>query len=562
MGKSKKPFIDKKNSSTYHLLYRSQRDVAGADDKETGDARVVLWPSPGNSKTTDREVLLGESSGSGNGGENTLQVWKSQLSQAGLVDDYDYEKHMKPITGTGIFFEVSGKRGANALSDIRNMDVQEDIVKEVDRQLESIALTADCMDEDIANALFNDFDDAEYEELNDEFVLDAAQVVEGEEDQTFDFAAHIKGLMEKARMESKETTAQLGTIHEQGRVDQDFFARTKALGDRDEEDEYDDDDMDDENDGWDIQGTPGVVPKLTEVEEKALCEMFEETLLEYDSDEIGEGADDTEAMGLLPLEGDKLVEAALDEYLEEKRDEIFMAGGRHYLAGENGLQNIGGSSFAALVGTKMVPLKDLDEDADVQGTIRPISDILGEADEVLGRGKHAPPAEEVFIDGKSYFSERMRNPWDCESILSTYSNLDNNPVTIGAHSSRRRRTTNNKKNKDPPIGDDVEQKKYQQILLSDKTGLPLGVLPVREEGYDDGDDNYGMDTYISVNKGEARSKNESKEEKNLRKLTVKRERQVARMQKKMLKEAFTDEFTKRQQEVMTDDVGGTTVFRF
>lgn len=97
----------------------------------------------------------------------------------------------------------------------------------------------------------------------------------------------------------------------------------------------------------------------------------------------------------------------------------------------------------------------------------------------------------------------------------------------------------------------------QQILLSEKTGLPLGVLPEQVH-----DDDGGMDTFISVNKGEARSKNKNKDDKKMRKLTVKKERQVARMQKKMMKEAFSDEFAKRQQEVAVDDVGGKTVFRF
>lgn len=563
MGKSKKPFIDKKNSSTYHLLYRSQRDVAGAegDDETSGDAGVILWPSPDNNRQTDEKVLLGKKSSHTSNDDDLLQTWKSELSQAGLVDEYDYEKHMKPISGTGIFFDASGKRGGNALADVRSKDIQEDLVNEVDRQLESITLTAECMDEEIANALFGDFDELGYEELNDEFMLDAAQAVEGEEEEGFNFAAHIKGLMEKAKMESEESR-QLATIHEQGRQDQAFFSRTRALGDRDDDD--DDDafaniDGDFEGGEWGIEGTPGVVPKLSEAEEKALCDKFEETLLEYDSDDIGEGADDEEAMGQLPLEGDGQIEAALDEYLEEKKDEIFMAGGRHYLAGENGDPTKGGSGFAALVGTTMVPVKDLDDNADVQGDIRPISDLLGEADEILGSGHRAPPAEEVFIDGKSYYSEKIRNPWDVESILSTYSNLDNNPVTIGAGSSRRRRK-NKKKESDSSVVDDNDDDQCQQqrILLSDKTGLPLGVLPLHE----DKEDEYGADTFISVNKGEARSRHESKEEKRLRKLVVKKERQVARMQKKMMKEAFNDEFMKRQQEVIVDDVGGKTVFRF
>lgn len=559
MGKSKKPFIDKKNSSTYHLLYRSQRDVAEDPDSTTTGTSpgVVLWPSPSNNKATDEKVLLGKSSTS-HGADATLQEWKTQLSQAGLVDDYDYDKHLKPITGTGLFLDSSGKRGVNALADVRSKNIQEDLIQEVDRQLESIALTPDCMDDDIAEALFGEFDPEEYEELNDDFVLDAAQMVndEDEGDAAFDFASHIQSLMQKARMES-EAANQLTTIHEQGRQDQDYFARARALRHRNDDDDDDDDDAhfdDMEYDGgWGIEGTPGVVPKLSDAEEKALCEKFEATLLEYDSDDIGEGADDEEAMGPLPLEGDKQIEAALDEYLEEKKDEIFMAGARHYMQGER----CGGSGFAALVGTKMVPLKEIDDTAELHEGIRPIQEVLGEADDILNGGWRAPPAEEIFIDGKSYFSEKMRNPWDCESILSTYSNLDNNPITIGADAGRRRKKKGKKMSSTTSTDEgEAEQKLHQQILLSDKTGLPLGVLPIRE-----GDETAGLDTYVSVNKGEPRSKDESKDDKRVRKLSVKQERQVARMQKKMMKEAFNDEFTRRQQEVMVNDVGGKSVFR-
>lgn len=567
MGKSKKPFIDKKNSSTYHLLYRSQRDVAEDDPDISGSAAgggdntnagVVLWPSPNNNKVTDQKVLLGKSGSGQDGADATIQNWKAELSQAGLVDEYDYEKHMKPITGTGVFFDSSGNRGGNALADVRSKAVQEDLVNEVDRQLESIALTADCMDDDIAQALFGDFNPDDYEELNDEFVLDAAQVTDDDQAPSFDFAAHIQGLMNKAKMESDETR-QLGTIHEQGRHDQEFFAKSTAIGRSDEDDDEFANLGGDFDGGWDIEGTPGVVPKLSEAQEKALCDKFEETLLEYDSDDIGEGADDEDAMGTLPLEGDKQVEAALDEYLEDKKDGIFMAGARHYMHGDNGSGPArgGGSGFAALVGTKMVPLKQLDDSADVHGDIRPIEDVLGEANDVLRNGRHAPPAEEIFIDGKSYFSEKMRNQWDCESILSTYSNLDNNPVTIGTGGRRRKKKNKKGSSVAPSEDDESAQRQNQQILLSDKTGLPLGVLPIREQ-----DDDGGMETYVSVNKGEARTKDESKEEKHMRKLTVKKERQVARMQKKMMKEAFSDEFTKRQHEVMVDDVGGKTVFRF
>lgn len=551
MGK-KKPFIDKKNSSTYHLLHRSQRDVAGEEEEGGQGGNNVLWPSPDNNRDTDRKVLIGSSAKS-KGGANTttLESWKEELSQVpGLVDDYDYEKHMKPITGTGDFFSAStqSKKVADAVANARSQDIREELTNEVERQLDSIALTADCMDDDIAELLFGDvdFEEGGFEELNDEFVLDAAkEPEEGDDDGAdFDFAAHVRKLMDKAKAEREFAVHpdQLSIIHEQGLKDQEFFSQFKPSG----HDDDDDSGYFDEG-ALEIEGTPGVVPKLSAAEEKALCDKFNETLAEYDSDDIGEGYDDDDVVGPRPLEGDAQVEAALDDYLQEREDEIFIVG-----AGNNNIEQ-GGSGFSALVGTKMVPVKELEETAPVHGAIQPIEDVLGEANEILGSGKAAPPAEEIFIDGKSYFSEKMRNPWDCESILSTYSNLDNNPITI---SSGGRRRKNRKKKDRNQVLEEEEEGYAQQILLSEKTGLPLGVLPTRE--FTGGAD----DTYISVNKGEARRKNETKEQKKARKLQVKKEREMARIQKKMMKEAFSQEFSKRAQEVLVDDVGGKSVFRF
>ncbi|KAL3924889.1 MAG: hypothetical protein SGILL_000769 [Bacillariaceae sp.] len=563
MGK-KKPFIDKKNASTYHILHRSQRDVA-----DGGESEVVLWPSPDNNQATDQSVLLGKNKNEATQlKDETLSDWKAELSKAGLVDDFDYEAKMKPITGSGEYLTniaaTTSKREVGAMLDARGMTIQDEIVQEVDRQLDSIALTADCMDEEIAQALFGDFDAADFEELNDEFVLDAAQEPENDgegEDGGFDFAAHVKSLMDKAKLESEgDPTGQLGlaTIHELGRKDHAFFSNAKQIGKGVHAADDDDDDsgyFDEQHEhGLQIEGTPGIVPKLTAKEEQALCDKFNATLAEYDSDELGEGCDDDDVFGDRPLEGDAQVEAALDDFLQEKEDDIFIQGSRHYMEGNR----TGGSSFAALVGTTMVPAKDIVGASGSSSKIRPITDILGEADQTLADPLHAPPAEEIFIDGKSYFSEKMRNPWDCESILSTYSNLDNNPTTIGESGRRRRR-----KNKKGKGGDDAssiashQQEHIQQILLSDKTGLPLGVLP--ESNYDDGDVD---DTYMSVNKGEPRRKNETAEEKRLRKLNVKKERQLARMQKKMMKEAYNDEFGKRQDQILVDDVGGKSVFRF
>merc|ERR1712170_190228 len=99
-------------------------------------------------------------------------------------------------------------------------------------------------------------------------------------------------------------------------------------------------------------------------------------------------------------------------------------------------------------------------------------------------------------------------------------------------------------------------------ILSNKTGFPLGVLPGPKGGLPEDNDKYGEETFVSVNKGEARKKGETKEEKKARKLMVKQERQIARIQKKMMREAIAEEFGQRAYNEVANDVGGKSVFKY
>jgi protein LTV1 len=514
MGKKKTAFIDKNNSSTYHLLHRSQRDVGG------DGSGVVLWPNPDNSKETDDKVLLN------NPTTGVLAQWKEEMQQVGLVDDYDYEKHMMPITGSGDFFANDGHR-ANALVDPRAVAKEDHEIKEIERQLDSIALTPDCMDSDVAQVLFGEFDDGDFEEILDDFVFTAAQEpTEQEEKEAFDFDAHIQQLMEKARLQKEEKGIE-AEEHDWGRHDQAFFSKGKALNKHEERDDesydYDDDDFE--------GAAPGIVPALNPDEEKALCDKFEQTLLEYDSDEVGDLEEDCRYIGgELQLEGDKHVEAALDQYLVERDDGMFMEAPEYHK----------GSGFFTL----KVPGNDQPEK---------FAEVMAEATDFLRTPELDLPPEEILIDGQSYFSQTSRNPWDCESVLSTYSNLDNNPVTIDG--GRRRGKKKKKQISAQPVVEEEEEEEHVQIRLSNKTGLPLGVLPTKEKG-----DDFDFDTIASVNKGEKRSKTESVNQKKVRKQQIKQERQVARIQKKMMKEAFAAEFVKA--DGATDDMAGKTVFKF
>ena len=184
---------------------------------------------------------------------------------------------------------------------------------------------------------------------------------------------------------------------------------------------------------------------------------------------------------------------------------------------------------------------------------------LAEAEQILANPEMEPaPFEDVLIDGKSYFSERHQNPFDCESILTTYSNLDNNPAVI-SRSGRRR----GKKGSRVSRATDVvpEEEPVTQFVLSSKTGLPLGVLGQDVDDDSDGGWDDGDDTLMSVNKGEARNKNESKAEKKARKTAIKEERRIARLRKKMMKEAFAEEFDRRADAAGDNELAGKSVFR-
>jgi protein LTV1 len=624
MGK-KKPFIDKKNASVYHVVRRSQRDVGTEATAETL-SDFVLMPSPTNNNNNnnpnnnnapreDRKLLASNTNAATDRdktadsdrdqpmGQLTLKrkldfkTLKSQIAAAGLLDETTktYSQYTKPIERSGTYVP------SNILhaSDASNLDTlftdtskntldyaleEAMAVHEVGRMLDSIALTADCMEEDMAQALF-DFEEGQFEEILDDFCITAnKEELEDVDDVNgndrvgtgggggggeFNFEQHIQMLMEKAR--AQESGRDVG-----GReLDDNFFHGITPLHGRiDEEDDDDDDEFDydqydeheeeEEDDYGDENGDSldrHFIGKNDNDEQRTLCQKFEEALLEYDSDDVGnldEECDDI--VGDRPLEGDAQLEAALDEFLTEKEDEILIEGTRR-----NHVRS-GGSGYSALVGKKMINADDLNKldstnnDSllvNIEESKKQMARDLADADAILANPEMDLPPEEILIDGKSYFTATSRSMWDCESILSTYSNLDNNPVVIG----RSKKKKSKKKNENNGNTYGIPEDRPAKIHLSNKTGLPLGTFGNnRNQSSEDNDYDEG-DTFVSINRGEARNRDESKTDKKERKISVKEDRRICRMQKKIMKEAFKDEFQKRGHVAVVDSLGGNTVFR-
>ena len=529
----KKKRFDKKNATHFTIVHRSQRDIT--EDEEGRRSEFVLVRQDGQEVEPEQDLI-------------EMDDLKNKLADLDILaddDEYDYSQHYRSM-GAGDFLNASDGKISDQRLDERAVEVPVETI-EVERMLESINLNPKFMDEDIHDALFN-FEEGDFEEILDDFCVTAAQAPEGTSDETFDYDAHIQAMIEKARASEK------GENSKNFRKDnENFFDGAVPLGRQGGESDDDDDDDDDndfDGDSWnqeydDHHGASDTFctsyqnPKLSPEEDRALLEKFEQTLAEYDSDEVGDLYEIDEEIintGALDVfDESSAINGILDSYLKDKNDDQLF----------EGIQNTarqGGSGYSYLVKGKMVRADQVnaEEDKDeepIETDEESVNNMMEEME---------PPAEEILIDGKSYFTERSVNPWDCESILSTYSTLDNNPAIIG--STRHRKKKAPKGHKLPTISNESTQ-----ILLSNKTGLPMGVLPVTSK----------LEKSLKIQKEQVvRRRGETKEERKARKEAAKQTKQEARLQKKMLKGAFAEEFAKRSASINADDVGCVPVFRY
>ncbi|KAI0660529.1 Low temperature viability protein-domain-containing protein [Cubamyces menziesii] len=174
----------------------------------------------------------------------------------------------------------------------------------------------------------------------------------------------------------------------------------------------------------------------------------------------------------------------------------------------------------------------------ISGKMRPVlpgtaTEKLDTIRKALGEAKIRDDAESEPEDDDILMPldiDDKKDRWDCETILTTYSNLENHPRLIRARS-----------NKPVP-----------KIRLDPKTGLPsVSEEPSSKKqsqldsATDEEDDPRPARVTI------ARKKDETPEEKKARKQAVKAERQARRTEKKATRESFSKE-VKRQVQSLAD----------
>jgi hypothetical protein len=429
----------------------------------------------------------------------------------------------------------------------------------------------------------------------------------------FDWEAHIKMLIAKSNHntgndvvkragfadEFKGVKARRGKKYEDDEESDDAAISDDDGNESDDSGYFDDDLMGEEDDGareFDVNAPiPERVGEAEREKIREVTEQFAALMDEYDSDEIGEleynaggyaggdtdSEDESEDEGgnaavveedldnvpivpdghtlLRDVENDTFINSILDAHLEDKnnKDKDYT-----YMAPK---ERKGGSSYTALINGKLVSANDGNleealENLNVEEETVPAYEQLAIAMERLGEKPVGPDAELRF-DGKSYYDEKTVNPWDCESVLSTYSNLDNNPHTIAT---ARRRKQKKKQQPVPAVVEEVDEagdceEQYEKIVLSEKTGLPIAVSSsiykpsVVEEDLSD------CEYEDVVDKGNTRSKDETPEEKKARKKAVKAEREARRNEKREMRGAYAVEIKKRTGGVNRGGADGSDV---
>ncbi|XP_037545919.1 protein LTV1 homolog [Nematolebias whitei] len=206
-----------------------------------------------------------------------------------------------------------------------------------------------------------------------------------------------------------------------------------------------------------------------------LDDRFEKFYEQFDDDEIG-ALDNAELEGFIVPDSDRLEEVIKDYFKEKAKDALRP-------------EDLGPKELPAL--------REEEEDEEEEET------------------------ETVVVE------EAPQETWDCETIISTYSNLYNRPKVI------------------------EEPAKPKPIRVSSKTGIPLDVLPPRGLTTKQAERMTRInDSDLPRISTQPRHKEESTEERRTRKQAIKEERKERRAEKKANKMAFKEEKTRQEKQLL------------
>mmetsp|Transcript_13433 Transcript_13433/g.15605 ORF Transcript_13433/g.15605 Transcript_13433/m.15605 type:complete len:540 (-) Transcript_13433:2127-3746(-) len=513
MGKKKK-FIDKKTAHHFYVMHRSQQDPLYYKTETEGGSKLILHPA--NERTAVALEAIGALDDNTNSTDDQQHVLSQQMSQiqnaAGIhnkdqkkgkvlvdemgfpLDGYDYSKHLATVTGSGTFISRTGEVfRAGEKNDKKS--VSKSNLKSVSFLETTVVSDDDDDDEGTEEAKSNAFSipkevlassaDQEYDRnkqlnaitlredtMDDDIAFFLADDIDVDVEENPDMLMDDDFMQQLIEAEKSNPDDGNGTF--------DLDAHVAALIEQAEGEEEE----------W---GEEDFQPKTTAESRprRDIDEHFDAVFeAQYGDDEIGELEDaefDETVAGEMDPESDRVVEV-----LTEHLNKVKIEKGETYKIKE-------GFTEAA---QQVSLLQDDDEEK-----------LLDNPDAIV---KHFG------------YENKPKPKFDCETIVSTYSILDNHPTLIsGTNSVSSKRKLREGKRR-------ARQIKRETISQSPD---------LEEESLDDFDDRegkeYGYDNSVPSSVG--RPRDETNEEKKMRKRILKDQRRLRRFEKKTTTAAFKAE---------------------
>ncbi|XP_003706194.1 LTV1 ribosome biogenesis factor [Megachile rotundata] len=459
-GKTKK-FIDKKNSVTFHLVHRSQRDPLIAD--ETAPQRVLVPVGDAQGAKHEKKKLDSDKR-------------KEEQQKYGIYfdDDYDYLQHLKDVNSlttewervdNAVSTKTNEKKDApkiNLPSSVFASNVEEKVGL-LNKAAPVSGLQLD-LDPDVVAAMDDDFDyDDPENQLEDNFI-ELANASNSDDDFQKDEDDAASDSSSEGHMELSEHSfdGSLYTFKEEETKSRfTEYSMTSSVMKRNDQ--------------------------LTLLDDK-----FEKMYAAYDNTEIG-ALDCDEIEGYLPPDSELVLQCAAE--FEQQ-------------------QNENADNVAKLMKEKMKILEKEYSSSEDEDSL-----------------------DDLVVDA------RERDKWDCESIISTYSNIYNHPKLIS------------------------EPKQPQKIKVDPRTGIPKNVLndpqkltakslaqfdQQNQNSNPRGPQSIAETMRSTLSTLSIRSKNETPEERKQRKKALKEYRKERRIERKANSEAFKEE-KKRQEKILLNN---------
>ncbi|XP_033478831.2 protein LTV1 homolog [Epinephelus lanceolatus] len=463
--RKKKSFIEKKKAVTFHLVHRSQRDPLAADEKAP---QHVLLPAA----------------------KADVEKRREEQRQFGVFfdDDYDYLQHLREASVPSELVAAGPSHADRSLIHLRDGDEEDEEEGDTDTDKAIPASTIN-----LPSSVFASEFEEEVGLLNKaapisgpRLDMDPDIVAALDEDFNYDDPDNLLDDDFIIKANSASRAADIEGDEEDDDDDDDEWEDTDEEGDFDSEGGFSGNEdmegrgreflfMDEETRSrfTEYSLTSSVMRRNEQL--TLLDDRFEKFYEQFDDDEIG-ALDNAELEGFIQPDSARLEEVIKDYFIQKEKESLRPDD----------------------LGPKELPvLKEEDED--------------DEEEEEM---------ETVVI-------KAPEEKWDCETIISTYSNIYNRPKVI----------------QDPP--------KTKPIRVSSKTGIPLDVLPAKGMTAKQAERMTRInDSDLPRVSTQQRNKEESKEERKARKQAIKEERKERRMEKKANKTAFKEEKVRQEKQML------------